>query len=71
MPRCLVWDLGSRNKEIGIPRAIWYGLEFIRYVLYRKWMGLRPAVHLRGREVSREFEARMEAMSGSTIKGIK
>ena len=38
-----------------------YGLEFVRYVLYRKWLGRYPRVHLRGRVVSGEFEAKMQA----------
>ena len=48
-----------------------YGLEFVRYVLYRKWMGVQPRVHLRGRVVSGEFEARMNAMQAPTLKRIK
>lgn len=28
--RCLVWDFGSRNLKRGVPRAVWYGLEFLR-----------------------------------------
>lgn len=28
--RCLVWDFGSRNLKRGMPRAVWYGLEFLR-----------------------------------------
>lgn len=37
-----------------------YGLEFVRYVLYRKWLGRYPRVHLRGRVVSGEFESKMQ-----------
>lgn len=39
---CLVYDLGSRNKKRGAPRAIWYGLEFARYALTR-WVGVTVA----------------------------
>jgi hypothetical protein len=31
---CIVYDYGA-NKEI--PRAIWQGLEWIKYVLYMRW----------------------------------
>lgn len=27
---CYVYDFGSRNKTDGTPRALWYGLEFIK-----------------------------------------
>ncbi|GIL68504.1 hypothetical protein Vafri_21771 [Volvox africanus] len=29
---CLVYDCGSRGRD-GTPRALWYGLEFVRYTL--------------------------------------
>ena len=41
-----------------------YGLEFVRYVLYRKWLGRYPRVHLRGRVVSGEFESKMQVCRG-------
>lgn len=31
---CVVFDYGA-NKEV--PRAIWQGLEWIKYVLFRRW----------------------------------
>lgn len=43
-----------------------YGLEFVRYVLYRKWLGRYPRVHLRGRVVSGEFEAKMQVRGRGT-----
>ncbi len=33
-----VWDLGSRNKLKGAPRAVWTGLEFVRWCLDSKWL---------------------------------
>lgn len=36
--RCVVYDYGA-NKSV--PRAIWQGLEWIKYVLWRHWYG-RP-----------------------------
>lgn len=32
-----VWDLGSRNKLHGAPRALWSGLEFVRWLLDYVW----------------------------------
>eukprot|EP00958_Prasinococcus_capsulatus_P028891 scaffold7227_cov399-Prasinococcus_capsulatus_cf.AAC.3 len=38
---CVVWDYGSRNRKNvpleGVPRAAWYGVEFIRYCLDKLW----------------------------------
>jgi hypothetical protein len=34
---CVVWDTGCRNRKTGAPRALWYGLEFIRFALNRCW----------------------------------
>ena len=39
---CLVYDFGSRNKKRGAPRAVWYGLEFVRYALRVLWLGDVP-----------------------------
>jgi hypothetical protein len=35
---CYVWDLGSRNKKRGAPRALWAGLEFVRWCLDTRWL---------------------------------
>ena len=35
----LVYDFGSRNKKRGVPRALWMGMEFVRWVLGRLWYG--------------------------------
>ena len=35
---CIVYDYGA-NKDV--PRAIWQGLEWVKYVLWRTWWG-RP-----------------------------
>ena len=34
---CVVYDFGSRDKKRGVPRALWYGLEFTRFALNRYW----------------------------------
>lgn len=36
--RCVVYDYGA-NK--GVPRAVWQGLEWVKYALWRAWWG-RP-----------------------------
>jgi hypothetical protein len=37
---CIVYD-GTAHGRDGIPRALWQGLEFVKYVLERAWLGRR------------------------------
>ena len=32
---CYIYDFGSRNKKRKAPRAVWYGITFIKYALHR------------------------------------
>lgn len=32
---CLVWDAGCRHQRSGCPRALWLGLEWVRFALTR------------------------------------
>jgi hypothetical protein len=32
---CYIYDFGSRNKKRKAPRAVWYGVPFIKYALHR------------------------------------
>lgn len=32
---CIIYDYGARKQ---IPRAVYQGIEFIKYVLYRRWL---------------------------------
>eukprot|EP00188_Purpureofilum_apyrenoidigerum_P003348 Plantae.Rhodophyta-Purpureofilum_apyrenoidigerum.ctg3475.p2 GENE.Plantae.Rhodophyta-Purpureofilum_apyrenoidigerum.ctg3475~~Plantae.Rhodophyta-Purpureofilum_apyrenoidigerum.ctg3475.p2 ORF type:complete len:282 (-),score=43.49 Plantae.Rhodophyta-Purpureofilum_apyrenoidigerum.ctg3475:227-1072(-) len=57
---CYVYDLASRSKKYGVPRAIWYGLEFVRYACAFCWFGenspqLPETVLLRGKNVARTW----------------
>lgn len=69
---CLVYDFGSRNKKRGAPRAIWYGLEFVRYALSKLWncKEIAPA-YLRGHDVSRVFDQHIENLGKSRLKKLK
>lgn len=78
---CLVYDFGSRNKKRGAPRAIWYGLEFIRYALARSWdlpllgdkvgTGGGQRAYLRGHDASKSFEAHISQFSQSTRRRLR
>jgi len=67
-----VYDFGSRNKKRGAPRALWYGLEFMRYVLMRLWYPSVPATaFLRGHDVSRAFDREISGLNKTNIKKMK
>lgn len=34
--KCVVYDFGARKP---VPRAVYQGLEFVKYVLNRRWLG--------------------------------
>jgi hypothetical protein len=68
---CIVWDCGCRNKHNGAPRALWYGLEFVRFALQRFWLGEGGPAHLRGHNVSRDFEAACRRFHPSTKKRLR
>lgn len=33
---CVVYDYGARKE---VPRAVWQGLEWVKFVLHRRWKG--------------------------------
>lgn len=68
----LVYDYGSRNKKRGVPRAIWYGLEFLKYVLNKVWYNTREThCYLRGVNTVNMFEDLLKTVEKGTMKRIK
>lgn len=65
---CLVYDFGSRNRLHGVPRALWYGLEFCKYVLNDVWLDRRVEVCLRGHNVGAQFKQHLDGFHRSTIR---
>jgi len=68
---CLVYDFGSRNKKRGAPRALWYGLEFIRYALEKMWLDQRGRAYLRGHDAAAAFDSHVRGLSTSTERRLK
>lgn len=72
---CLVYDFGSRNKKRAAPRALWYGLEFVRYALSCAWdVPLPSATHrafLRGHDAHAAFDGHIREFSTSTKRKLK
>lgn len=69
----LVYDFGSRNKKRGAPRAIWYGLEFLKYVLGQVWYDDRDRkCFVRGTNAQKDFNAIIQKyVDRATMKKIK
>lgn len=69
---CVVYDYGSRDKKRGTPRALWYGLEFVRYALNVEWFGAPDRVPvLRGKNVSHNFSRALRGFSKSAKKKLR
>ena len=71
---CYVVDFASRNKKRGVPRAVWYGTEFISYALDTLWMpadAQRRAPILRGFNVTADFQRAMCSLSKPTLQRLK
>lgn len=69
---CVVYDYGSRDKKRGAPRALWYGLEFVRYALNVEWFGAADRVPvLRGKNVERDFSKKIRSFSKSAKKKLR
>ena len=52
----------------GVPRAIWYGLEFLRYVTTSKWLKERRPAFLRGYNTSKDFDRIIKDFSKTAKK---
>lgn len=68
---CLVWDFASRNKKRGIPRALWYGLEFVNYTLRRLWFQRCTEAWLRRQNVTSVFEAHYNDLQKTTVAKLR
>lgn len=72
----LVYDFGSRNKKRGAPRALWYGLEFLKcalgYIWYPNQRGTGTSSFVRGYNAQRDFEALISKyVDRPTMKKLK
>ena len=79
---CRVYDFGSRgnvwtsasgrNRNLFVPRAIWWGLEWVRYALGTVWrLPQIPTPRLRGHDVSNVFEPGLRSLTARQYRRIK
>ncbi|KAA8491517.1 hypothetical protein FVE85_2532 [Porphyridium purpureum] len=71
-----VYDVGSRSKHTKVPRAIWYGVEFIKYAVMYLWFGgesprLPEKVMLRGHNVAPYWKRQCSFLQKHTKKRIR
>jgi len=60
---CVVFDYGARKA---VPRAIWQGLEWVKYVLSRRWFDADYAPQGRARTAGMYFAEQFSAMGKRT-----
>eukprot|EP00960_Hanusia_phi_P069362 767075-Hanusia_phi.AAC.1 len=70
---CYIHDYGSRNKKRKAPRAIWYGVTFIRYALHKIWElpGEPDKPMLRGHNVAADFDYAINNLDKTAKKRLK
>lgn len=75
---CFVWDFGSRDvvKGKGNPRALWYGVEFVRFALRREWFPdgvgeTAPPPVLRGKQVEKDWTNKLSMLSRGAKRKIR
>lgn len=49
---CVVYDFSAHKES---PRAVYQGLEFVKYILNRRWFGREIRMHIRGMAVDMTF----------------
>ena len=69
---CFVVDYASRNKTRAVPRALWYGLEFVTFALDSLWLGapVRPPI-LRGYNCSADFAHKLHNFDKATRQRLR
>ena len=60
---CVIFDYSPRKKQT---RAIYQGLEFIKYVLTRRWLRKTPKAFVKGLNVTAYFEQEYDKLSKTT-----
>ena len=71
---CVIYDYGTRKP---VPRAIYQGVEFIKYVLNRFWYNIETEIYIsrsrkdRGANATDYFDKAYHLLSERTFKKLK
>lgn len=68
-PSCVVFDCGSRSANGGVPRALWYGLELVRYSLNRLWLDRNSSSNRSSRSGGGVGDATGDLQGGEEVEG--
>ncbi|MPN21904.1 hypothetical protein SDC9_169286 [bioreactor metagenome] len=64
---CVVYDFGAQSET---SKAVYYGLEWIRYVLNKRWFGKDTIPYIKGKNVSNSFHKFYMNLGKKTKKQI-
>ncbi len=60
---CIVYDFGANARQ---SKAVYFGLEWVRYFLYRRWLNIDHIPVVKGKKVTNYFEMEYEKISRKT-----
>jgi len=66
--KCIVYDFSAKRT---ISRAIFQGIEFIKYVLYKNWFNEKIVVFVRGNNCSEYFDKAYKNLSKNSKNKLK
>ena len=65
--KCVVYDKSARHE---IPRAIWQGLEWVKYTLNLVWFNREVKAITRGKNVTNYFHSQFSTLPKQTLKKL-
>ena len=65
--KCIVYDKSAKHK---VPRAIWQGLEWVKYTLNLVWFNKEVKAVTRGMNVTSYFNSQFLVLPRQTIKKL-
>jgi hypothetical protein len=64
---CIIYDFGAHSET---SKAMYYGIEWIKYVLNIRWFGNTEIPYVRGTNVARQFAQHYKTIGKKTKKQI-
>ena len=65
---CIVYDYGADKR---VPRSVWQGLEFIKFVLNKKWLGKEYQLEGRMKQAQKYFDIVYHNLPARSFSKIK
>ena len=64
---CIIYDFGAKSET---SKAIYYGIEWIKYVLNIRWFGKTEIPYIKGKKVEKQFAEHYKKIDKKTKKQI-